>query len=527
MVLIRTCFILVFFLVVSIVGCGESKEPVANILALVDSLEQKLEWVNYRLTEEQWEYYRSGESDSLSFYNELYLYLISGSDLYKFASNSNNISDRIDKQRLQILVAETLPDRIESRLSLVAFKDSLRNIIDSFKVDFQGEAQSLTEVKDIYDNSRSRSQRELGCRAWYAVGENLSPGITKLFKSRNEAAAKLGYDNYWELVASQFSQNGIDILQFIKAVDSLTQGANSRFLDGARTSQGVNELELWDITYAHSQIDQHGDTFFPDDSQYPFVRRGLVSVGFNLERLPVYYDKANGINNEFDVEIFAVRPPHDIRLLTDTRNGFAGTRSLLGLTGAALYSAYIAQERPLYNYAADPTWQIAMQEIIAAMACDSSWLNDVVNMPLGFISQFRKAKLEKETFEVRVMLANISFVHEAHVNPDQDLNQLYWVLFQKYTGLPRHEDIIIWSTVPEFITDPMIPIRQLLGKSIAAQSINYMTSYFGPLINNHNTSSFLVQNYFRFGSRYAWSELLQRGTGEKLSPVHLKKFLES
>ncbi len=526
MIRFRAFFILVAVTTIIGSGCGDKETPAENILALIDSLEQKLEWVNYRLTEEQWESYRNGRSDSLSFYNNLYLYLISGNELYKLAL-SNNISDRTDKQRLQILVARTLPDRIEARPALVAFKDSLRAIADSFKVDFQGEEKSLAEVEDTYRHSRSRSQRELGCRAFYAVGENLSSGVTRLIKARNEAAAKLGYENYWELAASQFAQNGVDILQLLKAVDSLTQSVNTGFLDEARTGLGVNELEPWDIPYAHSQIDRQGDTFFPSDSHYTFVKRGLASVGFNLEKLPIYFEKANKIDNVFDVEIFAVRPPHDIRLLTTNQTGFAGIQALLGRTGTALYSAYIAQERPLYNYAADPTWHSAMQEVMAAMAYDSAWLNDVVNLPVGLIKQFRHAKLEEESFRIRVLLADISFIHEAHVNPEQDLNRLYWNLFQKYTGLPSHEDIIIWSTVPGLMTDPMIPIRQLLGKAIAAQSINYMTSYFGPLINNHNTSSFLVQNYFRFGSRYAWSELLQRGTGEKLNPLHLKKFLES
>jgi len=221
-----------------------------------------------------------------------------------------------------------------------------------------------------------------------------------------------------------------------------------------------------------------------------------------------------------------VSPPKDIRILNRVQNGFAGMHSLLNQTGISLYSAYIAQERPLYNYAADTTWQMAMGEIISAMANDSAWLYDVASMPVGFISQFKQAKIEQELIIIRELLANINFIYEAHINPDRDLNLLYWELYQKFTGLPRHEDMIIWSTVPELTSDPMLLVRKLAAKTIAAQSVNYMTTYFGPLINNHNTSSFLVQNYFRFGSRYAWSELLQRGTGEKLNPIHLKKFLE-
>jgi len=493
----------------------------------MDTLEKKLEWVNFRLAEEKWENYRNGHSDSLSFYNDLYLYVISGTDIYQYSKSLGNLVERADRQRLQILLSEITNDRIEMRPAIKAIKDSLKSIVDSFAVDFQGESKTLSDVKDLYHNSRSRSQRELGCKAWYSVGENLSSRMKKLISQRNEAASKLGFDNYWDFISTQFSQNGVDLLQFVKAVDSLTQTGYSEIIVGSRSTLGVNQLELWDVEFTHSQINQHGDTFFPADSHYAFVRRGLKSAGFLLEQLPVFVESVSGNRLNSNILSFAIRPPNDIRILTDSRSGFNSLQSLLYHNGIALYSAYTAQERPLYSFAADTTWQMAMGEIISAMVYDSIWLNDIANMPLGFISQFRKAKLELETIEIRKLLTNISFIYEAYTNPDRDYNQLYWDLYQKYTGLSRHDDIIIWATEQDLLTDPSLAIRRLMAKSIAAQSVNYMTSYFGPLTNNHNTSSFLIQNYFRFGSRYAWSELLQRGTGEKLSPLHLKKFIES
>ena len=525
---LRFLDILIVILTISILntGCGKSEEPVSDILAEIDSLEKKLEWADYRLSEEEWEHFRTGKSDSLSFYNDLYLYVIAGTNLYKYAKNGSNLTDKTDRQRLQILISEIVTDRIEFQPEMSEFKRGLKSIVDSFKVDFQGEETSLKDVKELYYDSRNRSQRELGCRAWYSIGENLAPGVYKLIRARNETASRLGYDNYWDLVSSQFSQNGVDILAFIKSIDSLTQSPYTQYKDNARTSLGVNQLELWDIPFTHSQINRQGDSFFPIDSQFTFVRRGLTSVGFSLEQLPIYIEDITRADSDFESRSFAVSPPHDIRILNRVQNGFAGMHSLLNQTGISLYSAYIAQERPLYNYAADTTWQMAMGEIISAMANDSAWLYDVASMPVGFISQFKQAKIEQELIIIRELLANINFIYEAHINPDRDLNLLYWELYQKFTGLPRHEDMIIWSTVPELTSDPMLLVRKLAAKTIAAQSVNYMTTYFGPLINNHNTSSFLVQNYFRFGSRYAWSELLQRGTGEKLNPIHLKKFLE-
>ena len=69
-------------------------------------------------------------------------------------------------------------------------------------------------------------------------------------------------------------------------------------------------------------------------------------------------------------------------------------------------------------------------------------------------------------------------------------------------------------------------MNKLVAKIIAAQSVNYMNDYLGQPVDNLRTSAFLIQNYYRFGSRYSWTELLERGTGEKLNPEHLISHLQ-
>ncbi|HEX2898020.1 MAG TPA: hypothetical protein VHP63_08230, partial [candidate division Zixibacteria bacterium] len=448
--MLRLRFVLSIIIISILLSAAPShaEDSPAAILAAMDSLEKKLEWANYRLAEEKWENYRFGRSDSLSFYNDLYLYVISSTDIYQYSKSLGNLAERADRQRLQILLSEITNDRIEMRPAIKDIKDSLTGIVDSYTVDFQGESKTLDDVKDLYHNSRSRSQRELGCKAWYSIGENLAPGMKKLINERNDAASKLGFDNYWDFISTQFSQNGVDLLQFIKAVDSLTQTGYSEFIVGSRSTLGINQMELWDVEFTHSQINQHGDSFFPADSHLAFIRRGLKSAGFTLEQLPIFIESVPRNPLDFGTLSFAIRPPNDIRILSESKSGFQSLHSLLSHSGIALYSAFIAQERPLYSFAADTTWQLAMGEIIGAMVYDSIWLNDVANMPLGFISQFRRAKLEEETIKVRKLLTNISFIFEAYTNPDRDLNQLYWDLYQKYTGLSRHDDIIIWATEP-------------------------------------------------------------------------------
>jgi Zn-dependent M32 family carboxypeptidase len=71
------------------------------------------------------------------------------------------------------------------------------------------------------------------------------------------------------------------------------------------------------------------------------------------------------------------------------------------------------------------------------------------------------------------------------------------------------------------VTQPARSPSQLLGEIIARQTLAYLYQANGGVIGTRETRSFLIQNYFRFGSRYDWGELIQRGTGQSLDPQAL------
>ena len=83
--------------------------------------------------------------------------------------------------------------------------------------------------------------------------------------------------------------------------------------------------------------------------------------------------------------------------------------------------------------------------------------------------------------------------------------------------LARHDDIVPWASDMELAANPISRQNQLLGEVIAAQTRAYLTLVNGSVVGNPETRSFLLQNYMRFGARYPWLELLERGTGEEFS----------
>ena len=517
--------LIIALLVIFTVGRADSQ--VSDITEQLDSIEIKLEWIQHRLTLEQWEYHVNGVSDSLDFYQDLYRYLLANSDLFKnIPFRLAQVKNQEQKHRLQLLLARLLPDRVRFKPEISNLSDSLNRLFTYFSSDLQGQKLTLAELNKTYRTSRNRSEREYAFRAANAVGDSVSYGMSIIFQLRNKEAAKFGYQNYFDMIASQTPLGTKSVLQLIYKLDSLTQQRFTTISANALKTVGVKELELWDLDYSHFKINQRAVDFFNFDQELRVLDSVLERMGFEVEQLPIYYTQNSGANALLTDNVFEIKAPFDVRIILTETDPELRIRQLLKTTGQALYLVHIAEDKRVYNFMAQKAWQMAMSEIMALLAIDSLWLNDFANMPVGFIRQYRKARYEQELIEVRMLLLNLHFEHEAYLNPDQDLNKLYWNILQKYTGLPRHEDITVWASNSEFLNSPLNSMNKLLAKIIAAQSVNYMNDYLGQPVDNLRTSAFLIQNYYRFGSRYSWTELLERGTGEKLNPEHLISHLQ-
>jgi len=77
-----------------------------------------------------------------------------------------------------------------------------------------------------------------------------------------------------------------------------------------------------------------------------------------------------------------------------------------------------------------------------------------------------------------------------------------------------------WALVADYASRPVQMHNDLYGEIIASQTLAYLDERYGGLVENPDAYSFLVQNYMRFGSRYPWRDLLQRGTGEPFNPEY-------
>jgi len=119
------------------------------------------------------------------------------------------------------------------------------------------------------------------------------------------------------------------------------------------------------------------------------------------------------------------------------------------------------------------------------------------------------------------------FEKALYANPDQDLNNLWWDLVEKYQMLRRpegREEYADWATKIHIATSPCYYHNYHLGELFASQLYFTIAKRIGKdgsqqlsFANNKEVGKYLIDNVFSIGARYRWEEMVKRSTGEPLT----------
>jgi peptidyl-dipeptidase A len=509
--------------VFALTSCQEQRLTEDEVIALLDTLENKLDWLNYRLTEESWRRHTTTDRpDSLEYYRGLYAYVTSDESALKNLRDAGVVlKDEVDKRRRDLIYAALVRSHVENHPPIAALRDSLAELLADFRAEFESGVYTASYLAKIFRNDDDPTRREQAYRAWCARGEAVSPGLGRLLRLRNQRARMLGYNNFLGMTFKLQGLNEADYLNLLKRLDSLSSQPYQQLLGRLKRKLGKETIEIWDIDYVYKGVNAEIDRYFPADSQMAFLKRSLKPLGFNLDKLPIYFVFAAGQPASPTAVVFPVKPPDDIRMLVRLSDGLSGMQTLLREVGRAVHYAHIVQDHPLFADTLPTCWSGGVARVIASLCEEKSWLTEYAHVPLQLVDRYLAAKREQDLIALRVTLLRLYFEYEAYANPNRNLNDLYWDLFERILSMPRHDELQPWAAETDLIIIPAGRHNFLSADLVTAQTIDFLKETYAPLFANPAVGAFLIQNYYRFGSRYDWRELLERGTGEKLNPDHL------
>jgi peptidyl-dipeptidase A len=213
--------------------------------------------------------------------------------------------------------------------------------------------------------------------------------------------------------------------------------------------------------------------------------------------------------------------------------------TILHESGHAVYDKYMDLKvsyllrEPAHTFTTE-----AVAMLFGRLSRDAVWMKDMLGLTDEQKDEIAKvagkyAQLKQLIF-ARWAMVMYNFEKQLYANPDQDLNKLWWDMVEQYQFVTRPADRNQpdWAAKIHFAIAPCYYHNYTLGELLASQLHNRIVtdilkdekaSYFG----RKQIGGFLKEKVFEPGAVYRWDEMIERATGEKLTPKYfVKQFVQ-
>ena len=473
----------------------------------------------------------------------------------KDAKESGQVTDAVLARQLDVLYNNYLESQIAPELlkKIVDLGTKIEKNFSTFRGTIEGDKVTGNEIKEILKTQTDSGKRKQAWLASKQVGVEVADDIIRLVKLRNEAARKLGFDNYHTLSLATTEQ---DVKELDRIFDQLYELTNEPYaklkaeLDRILADNyGVAVAELMPWHY-HDPFFQETplvyeldlDEYYEDKDVKELAAQFYTGVGLPVESIldnSDLYEREGKNPHAFCTDIDR---EGDVRILCNIENNEYWMEVTLHELGHAVYDKFHDRQvpftlrRPVHAFT---TEAIAM--FFGRLSRNPAWMQQMLALTDTQRAEIEKvsgkyAQLKQLIF-ARWDMVMYNFEKQLYTNPEQDLNSLWWRMVEKYQLVKRPQDRNEpdWAAKIHFTIAPCYYHNYLLGELLASQLHNHMTREILKLesdknlsyIGRHELGDFLREKVFEAGALYHWNEMIKRATGQPLTPeYYVGQFVE-
>jgi len=457
------------------------------------------------------------------------------------------IADPLLVRQLNVLVRAFKQNQIpQTLLEQMAQKEAaLAMSYATFRPDLEGKKISENEIRDILKIEKSPEKRQAAWDASKKIGEVLAPQILALVDLRNQAAASLGYSDYFQM---QLDLQEVDSAWLLTTLDDLAQKSDKAFgklmheIENIQASAfGVSSSLLgpwaWSDPFGQEdpigtqELDQLVAGVDISKASVDFYRNMGIDVSPILARSDMF-ERPGKNQHAFCINIDRTG---DVRTLNNVTDSMRWLETVLHELGHAIYELgfdphlpWLLREPPHMI----PTEAMALFAGRQAYRYDS--LGRLVGSEADKEALRRKAELSlrrRELIFSRWVLVMTAFESELYRNPTQDLNSLWWQLVEKYQKIhpPKNrQGKWDWATKYHIGLAPVYYFSYLLGEMFASAIQESLAIEAGSsALSSEKAGRFLKDKLFQPGNKMSWSELIAHVTGKPLnSDAWIREFAQ-
>ncbi|KPL13042.1 hypothetical protein AMJ85_00530 [candidate division BRC1 bacterium SM23_51] len=468
--------------------------------------------------------------------------------LLKELKESGEVKDPKLRRQLERLYYGYLENQIEPELlkQIIDLSTQIRERFNTFRSTLEGKKVTLNDINKILTTEKDSHRRELAWRSSKQVGDVIVADLIRLVKLRNQAARKLGFDNYHTLSLVTAEQDREELDRIFR---ELYESTNEPFakvkadLDGVLAKEyGIAPAQLLPWHY-HDPFFQRGPLVYDQDlNDYyegvdvrELARRFYASIGLTVDDILArsdLYDREGKYPHAFSTDIDR---EGDVRILCNLKDTEHWMETILHELGHAVYSKYHAPKEhyllrvPAHAFA---TEGIAM--FFGRLSRNAAWMHQMLEL-----SEEQRVEIEKVTERylqlqqlvfARWAMVMYDFEKQLYADPDQDLNSLWWDIVERYQLLRRPPGPVDagWASKLHFTGAPCYYHNYMLGELFASQLHYHIVHNILKRTSDEDVSyvgakevgEFLRKKVFGPGAVYHWNEMIARATGERLTPKY-------
>ncbi len=450
---------------------------------------------------------------------------------------------QLDKLYYAYLQNQIEPDLLKQ---IVELDTKVQEAYNNYRATMDGRKVTMSDIYTTLTTEADCGKREVAWRASRQVGNVIVGDFLKLVRLRNQAARRLGFDNFHTMTIVAGEQNVRELDGIFDELDRLTRepfATMKKELDGILAKgYGIKPEELMPWHYHDPFFQRTPLVYELDLDQYykgrdvkELARRYYASVGLPIDDILArsdLYDREGKYPHAFSHD---VDRRGDVRVLANLQDTERWMETLLHELGHAIYDKHHDPNEPwLLREPAHPFTTEAIAMFFGRLSRNAAWMQQMLDLYDGQTAEIKQVSDRYLRFQqvlfVRWALVMYHFEKALYADPEQNLNGLWWDLVEKYQLVKRPPGATDagWLSKLHFTTAPCYYHNYMLGELLASQLHDCIVHQVLKLesdeglsyVGDQRVGRYLRENVFGPGARYPWNEMIVRATGRPLSPKY-------
>ena len=543
--------VLLSFVTLCLFGCAHNAEE-RQLQKFITAHVEKVEPLSDRANLVYWDASTTGKPEDYDKLSKLQIAIRrihSDPQEYAFLKSvreSGRIRDagltrQLDKLYNAYLQNQIAPELLEK---IVETDTRVQEEYNNFRGTMEGRKVTNSEIYTILTTEKDSRKRELAWKASKQVGDAIIDDFLQLVKLRNEAARKLGFDSYHTLTIVTGEQRVEELDKIFYELGELTDEPFARLKEELdrilADGYGIAPEELMPWHY-HDPFFQRTplvydldlDLYYKNSDVKVLAQEYYAGVGLPVDDILArsdLYDRENKYPHAFSHDLDR---KGDIRILCNLQDTERWMETILHELGHAIYSKYHDQDEPwLLREPAHNFTTEAVAMFFGRMSRNAAWMQVMLDL-----SDDERAEVEKvsekylrfqQVLFARWAMVIYNFEKQLYADPDRDLNNLWWDLVEKYQFVkkPPGPADAGWASKLHFTTAPCYYHNYMLGELLASQLHHHIVHRVFKLDSDDDVSyvgdkalgDYLRREVLGPGALYHWNDMIERATGEPLTP---------